>query len=61
MTVTIFLLILALVGASAAAVLEWVRAEYWRSQYRATFEPIEPVQLPNLRRYAPEWSEEVEG
>ena len=45
MTMTVFFLILVTTGAVAAAVYEWVRAEYWRSQYKATFEPVEPVSL----------------
>ena len=59
MTMTVFFLILALTGVTVAALIQWARAEYWRSMYRSTFEPVEPIDLPNLRRYPPEWDEEV--
>ena len=63
MSMTVFFLILIIVFLAAVAAVEWARAEYWHSQYKASLEPIEPLDLLyNLRRNNPDvelWFEEA--
>ncbi len=47
MTMTIFFLILGNVFFAALALYYWARSEWYRAEWKATFEPLDPPNITN--------------
>lgn len=55
MTMTVFFLILLCVFFAALAFYYWARSEWYRAEWKATFEPLDPPDLslrnPDIERF----------